>query len=515
MTRESPVLKMKIDHENSLCNMQVVFVDIVSYSRRKTSVQVEVIKAFMDAVNEALISTAREYLEKTSNIDVQLRRDIVVLPSGDGVAIAFPFVTILDMHIFFARELLRIVEKTNIEHDCRTFQKQEWCDCHDGFLLRCGISDGLLVLYKDLNSNFNVAGNVVNMAARVMDRAGSSQIFLTQEAYKKVIDFGVCSEEQFKEYRNVRIKHGLNIDIYQCLDNSLGGLDISPRSDFESSEDRAVLGDERKPAEIAHSDSGTHQVRAQEAIQKADFSGSILRNGTDLVKSQFDRMVLIPAGEFLMNNERQTKVLRKISKPFLVDKYPITQAVYLEVMGVNPSRFACPNFPVENISWLDAAQFCNKLSEKSGLAPVYKIGKNNVTVNFKENGYRLPTEVEWEYCCRAGGKEGSLSRIDEIAWYNSNAEGGTHEVGTKVANDFGLYDMLGNVWEWCNDFYKKNYSEEELIDYAGPADGHNRILRGGSWTDGKDCIKPSFRFNMNELAFDSTYGMRVVLWWSE
>jgi formylglycine-generating enzyme required for sulfatase activity len=229
------------------------------------------------------------------------------------------------------------------------------------------------------------------------------------------------------------------------------------------------------------------------------------------VKGLRDRMVHVAPGEVLIGNEQTSRVTMVISQPFLIDKYPVTQEDYLNVMGRNPSKFMGPHLPVDSVSWLDAITFCNRLSELSGLESVYNIRGKESTINFAANGYRLPTEAEWEYCCRGGIQADRYGQIDSIAWYNGNSEDRTHEVGIKEANGFGLYDMLGNVWEWCNDWYQRRYPEEKLVDYTGPESGFERVLRGGSWSDLQDCVRSSFRHRKIPLALESTHGMRVVL----
>lgn len=512
MMLTSPYLEKKMENENCYCNMQVVFVDIVSYSKRLPHVQVKVIHAFMNSINEALLNTARQYVDQLSKIEAHIPQSTVILPSGDGAAIAFPFENILKMHLFFAEELLRIIAKTNMKQNCSTFQKQGWCDCHDGFLLRCGVSEGMLILYKDLNKNFNVAGNAVNMAARVMDLAGDSQVFLTQDAYEKVINFGSCTKTQFKKYEQVRIKHDLRIDVYQYVDDSIEGLDVSIRSDHELADDGVEPDDELEPVKSPPK-SGAKALDAKRRDAGSNSDALVVQK--DLVKVIRERLVHVPATEFKMGNDHTGRFLVKISRPFQIDSHPISQAVYMEVMESNHSRFVGDDLPVENISWLDAITFCNRLSELSGLDPSYEITGDDATLDFGRNGYRLPTEAEWEYCCRGGGQKELYGPIDKVAWYNGNAKGQTHAVGTKDANGFDLYDMLGNVWEWCNDRYQQHYPKERQVDYVGPESGVNHVLRGGSWADTPLSIKSSFRRWQNALSRESTHGLRVALRWSE
>jgi formylglycine-generating enzyme required for sulfatase activity len=188
-------------------------------------------------------------------------------------------------------------------------------------------------------------------------------------------------------------------------------------------------------------------------------------------------MVGLPAGQFLMGSPDSDPDAKSDEKPqhqvkvnsFAIGKYPVTQAYYQAVMGNNPSRFQNnPQNPVEMVSWNDAQAFCQKLSQITGKT------------------YRLPTEAEWEYACRAGTTTryyfgDDANELGDYAWYYGNSGGTTHPVGQKKPNAWGLYDMSGNVWEWCED----NYDSYENAPRDGTAwltnDSDVRILRSGSW----------------------------------
>ena len=224
-------------------------------------------------------------------------------------------------------------------------------------------------------------------------------------------------------------------------------------------------------------------------------------NSVQADKTVKGNLVLIPAGPFSLGNtgsyegeyDEKPPVTIIISKPFYISKYEITQQQYKAVMGNNPSEFKGDNLPVEQVSWYDALNFCNALSQSEGLTPCYTINGTKVTSDFEANGYRLPTEAEWEYAAKAGTKtdfySGKLTysgnspidpNLDKIAWYSANSSNTTHPVGQKTPNAFGLYDMSGNVWEWCWDRYAE-YPSKETKDYQGPEIGTYRVYRGGGW----------------------------------
>ena len=229
------------------------------------------------------------------------------------------------------------------------------------------------------------------------------------------------------------------------------------------------------------------------------------------------KLVLIPSGTFIMGSpageegrnadELQHEVT--ISKEYYIGAYEVTQAQYRVVMGHNPSKFQGvvvdhenATLPVDTVRWEDAVEFCRRLSE---LDPEETSGKV----------YRLPTEAEWEYACRAGsttvysfGDEKSL--VSEYGWFNNNSSSRPHTVGLKEANAWGLYDMHGNVWEWCGD-YGWAYPHTAVKDPQGPVSGDSHVLRGGSWNRGAyDCRSAGLRGNLSRIGYSSC-GFRVVL----
>ena len=254
-------------------------------------------------------------------------------------------------------------------------------------------------------------------------------------------------------------------------------------------------------------------------------------NSVQADKTVKGNLVLIPAGPFSLGNtgsyegeyDEKPPVTIIISKPFYISKYEITQQQYKAVMGNNPSEFKGDNLPVEQVSWYDALNFCNRLSQSEGLTPCYTINGTKVTCDFEANGYRLPTEAEWEYVAKAGTKtdfySGKLTysgnspidpNLDKIAWYSANSSNATHPVGQKTPNAFGLYDMSGNVWEWCWDRYAE-YPSKETKDYQGPEIGTYRVYRGGGWRNLAWYCRSTNRDRNYLDDKNNSLGFRVVL----
>ena len=239
-------------------------------------------------------------------------------------------------------------------------------------------------------------------------------------------------------------------------------------------------------------------------------------------------MVLIPAGTFQMGNTGAYSGVSDelpvhtviISKAFYMSKFEITQSQYYEVMQKKPSNFVGDNLPVEQVSWYDAVAFCNALSLKEGMIPCYTIYGSQISCNFASNGYRLPTEAEWEYACKSGKStdfyNGNLLskyndiNLNNIGWYTGNSNNTTHPVGQKQPNSFGLYDMNGNVWEWCWDWYGSYYNTA-IPDPIGPSSGSYRIFRGGGWTSDAVYCRNSYRLNnYSPYSTEDFIGFRVV-----
>lgn len=229
--------------------------------------------------------------------------------------------------------------------------------------------------------------------------------------------------------------------------------------------------------------------------------------GEPIVNSIGVVLVLIPAGEFQMgspdsdnasNGHEKPQHLVQITKPFYLSTFEVTQEQYEQVMGNNPSGSIGANKPVENVNWHDAIAFCRKLSDQERVE------------------YRLPTEAEWEYACRGGTTTvysfgDDASQLGQYAWYDDNSGNITHAIGQKLANPWGLYDMYGNVWEWCQDGPRPYRSETVTVDPIGPSGG--RVLRGGAFglqpwnlrSAYRGLGVPDFRGNNNGFRLARTY----------
>jgi formylglycine-generating enzyme required for sulfatase activity/uncharacterized protein YcgL (UPF0745 family) len=251
-----------------------------------------------------------------------------------------------------------------------------------------------------------------------------------------------------------------------------------------------------------------------EQTQQGGGSGvSIVSTGRDYTETASGinlEMVFVQGGTFTMGcTSEQGSDCDSDEKPtfsatvsdFYIGKYEVTQAEWRAVMGSDPAELyfkGCDNCPVERVSWNDIQEFLKKLNQKTGKT------------------YRLPTEAEWEFAARGGKKSkgykyAGSNNIDEVAWYSSNSGSKTKPVGTKKANELGIYDMSGNVWEWCSDWYS-SYTNSNKTNPTGPSSAQtNRVLRGGSWDSNARRCRVSYRSNGSPVSRDYEYGVRVVL----
>jgi formylglycine-generating enzyme required for sulfatase activity len=221
-------------------------------------------------------------------------------------------------------------------------------------------------------------------------------------------------------------------------------------------------------------------------------------------------MVELPGGTFWMGSPDTGAEAYENEKPqyqvtvsaFAISRYPITRKLYREICRTVPEAWKRDSdddrLPANRVSWFEAVVFCNALSEHVGLQPCYRVDGERVEWERSADGYRLPTEAEWEYACRAGMASkwffgDDPAALDRYAWFEANAHNKVQPVGEKAPNPWGLHDMSGNVWEWCWDWYDA-YRAEAVTDPPGPENGRYRVLRGGSaWDFGPRDLRSARR----------------------
>ena len=252
------------------------------------------------------------------------------------------------------------------------------------------------------------------------------------------------------------------------------------------------------------SESGSRNgARPESAVSAADteFTGPV-----EVVSRSGIGMVYLPGGEFRMGSDKGNADESPAHKvklgAFLMDKYEVTQEMFARVQLPNPSHWQdSPRKPVERSRWREAKLYCNERSLLEGLNPCYNEKTADLDCDFAANGYRLPTEAEWEYACRAGGNGaydfGQPDKLREYAWFADNASDRTHAVGEKKPNRWGIFDLYGNGSEWCEDVYSPTYYKESPpSDPHGPASPGKdvkRVMRGGSWKASAEMCRAFFR----------------------
>lgn len=238
--------------------------------------------------------------------------------------------------------------------------------------------------------------------------------------------------------------------------------------------------------------------------EKTDITATAAERQNDLKQAIIDeiisQMVKVEGGSFMREKEGffRNKKYKVNLTTYYIGQFQVTQKQWVAIMGTNPSRFKGEKLPVDSVSWVDCQEFCRKLSELSG------------------RNFCLPTEAEWEFAARGGNKSlnynyySGSDNIDDVAWYYENSQGKTHPVGQKHPNELGLYDMSGNVWEWCSDWYG-NYPSEEQTNPQGATTGSFRMLCGGGWNYDAQYCRVSIRdyFSPGNRSYD--LGFRLAL----
>ncbi|MCC9308255.1 formylglycine-generating enzyme family protein [Kitasatospora sp. RB6PN24] len=212
--------------------------------------------------------------------------------------------------------------------------------------------------------------------------------------------------------------------------------------------------------------------------------------------SEFE-MIDVPAGRVVLSDRRTRHSWAVELSPYQLAAYPITEGLYARITDRRPSAAPGERLPVEGVSWWDTVRFCNTLSQRDGFSPAYRFQADGEGIEWdaSADGYRLPTEAEWEHACRAGTAGPRYGPLDEVAWYRGNSHEQIHEVRRKRPNAWGFHDMLGNVWEWCWDVYDADVY------------GSYRVLRGGGWFDEHWSCRASVRrrshpsFRVDDVGF--------------
>jgi len=254
-------------------------------------------------------------------------------------------------------------------------------------------------------------------------------------------------------------------------------------------------------------------------------------------KTAPEGFVRVEGGTFLMGSaisgDNDGRPMHTVTvKSFSMGKYEVTQKEWFEVMGtaIRQQQAAAggselygegDNYPMYYVSWFDAVEYCNRRSVKEGLTPAYRGSGNSITCDWNANGYRLPTEAEWEYAAQGGNRDALVcfdalvyiysgsDSAGTVAWYSDNSGGSTQPVGGKRPNSLGLYDMSGNVREWCWDWYG-SYSSGAQTDPRGASSGSDRVSRGGHWFNSAEGIRSALRDSDNPSYRSLSLGFRLV-----
>ena len=328
--------------------------------------------------------------------------------------------------------------------------------------------------------------------------------FLLLSVFTAVCSFGqtVSNVDSYQEGKNIIITYDIDKagsvgDVYCSTDG--GNTWSNPL--------RQVTGDVNKQVPA-----GSHRIVWDVLAERGMLSGEnicfkvTVNSGSFTVNGVLFEMVRVEGGTFRMgatseqggDAERDEKPVHSVKlNTFYIGKTEVTQALWQAVMGSNPSHFKGADLPVENVTWYDCQNFIQKLKSLTG------------------QKFRLPTEAEWEFACRGGNKSrgykySGSNNLGSVAWYNGNSGGKTRPVGTKAPNELGIYDMSGNVWEWCNDWYA-DYTANSQTHPTGPQSGSLRVCRGGGWDNYAGSRRSSNRSNSSPTNRSSSLGLRLAL----
>ncbi len=341
---------------------------------------------------------------------------------------------------------------------------------------------------------------------------GADVIVLTKYAIEgeNIIIISQAYDMLYQKISVVSSKTGsTGIEIFNNIENLTNDMANKMAGEFKKIE-RVVLED------LILKQYGQHRLKVFQDAQNIEQEKPVEK------EIEFDSsLIFVKGGTYLMGNKEggiDEKNEHEVTvDDFYISKYEVTQKDYKEITGKNPSLFAkSENFPLSNIKWDDAVKFCNLKSEMEGLTPAYTINSSKVTCNWNASGYRLPTEAEWEYAARGGAKSkgytysggNDLNKVGNCLPLNN---GLPLDVGSLEPNELGLYDMTGNVSEWCWDYYKMNtYKNSPKFNPKGPDKGDERVIRGADRTTVAINTRVTYRKSHEHNKDDATIGFRLV-----